>query len=114
MSIATLLNIPNFQQPASLSEFSFNNQAEHQKIVQSIYNKRQILLTLYPLDPIPLSDWRGWFRLHQQAHDDLEAVLGIESFDLSGFDFNNRDEVEAWIRLHFDTHQSAAAVLGLN
>jgi hypothetical protein len=114
MSLATLLNIPDFNNLRSVTEWSFSNQAQHLAIVQQSFVKFNQQLTLYPLDPFPVGNVSGWLQLHQQAHNDMASVLNIENFDLSSVDFRKPDELTAWARLHFDMHQQAAQILGLN
>lgn len=114
MSLATLLNMPDFNDPRSINEWSFSNMDEHRKIVETIYVKNGTLLNIYPLDPVPVSNVVFWLQLHQQAHNDFTSVLGIENFDISSVDFRNQAQVDAWIRLHFDMHYVASQQLGLN
>lgn len=114
MSIATLVAPPDFTDNSLLGNWSFSNQDQHLNIVSTIYQKQKVLLTLYPLDPIPKTNWVGWLQLHQQAHNDFAGVLNIENYDLSSVNLQDRIQVEAWTRLHFDMHLQAAQVLGLN
>lgn len=114
MSLATLLNVPSAADARSLSEWSFSNQDQHRQIVDALAAQKNIVVQLYPLDPIPSYGLVGWFQNHQQAHNDMANALNIALFDLSDVDFKDSEQLAAWVRLHFDMHQQAAQILGFS
>lgn len=111
MALATLFNIPGAED--TLLQFSFANQDEHFKITSKINDVFDLNTTNYPLDPIPLHDFGAWLYTHQQAHNTMNAVLGIIGNDLTGLDLKDRAQVAAWIWLHANEHVQAANILRL-
>jgi hypothetical protein len=112
MAIAPLYNIPNDAQ--SLSVFSFHNQDMHRQIVLAIADTMNIILPLYPIDPVTVHDLAGWAEQHQALHADFTRVLGIVGSDFSSLDFEDPAQLSAWIFLHAAEHTQAADMLRLS
>ena len=112
MALASLFNVPD--DPESLSAFSFANNDEHVKIAARIQQIYGIRLTQFIIDPIPMFDPLAWATAHQQMHNQQNEVLGIAGNDLSGIEFNDKEELNSWIRLHAAEHVQAAQILQLN
>lgn len=110
MGLANLANVPRTAPEFAI--FSFSNQDEHFKAAQSILSRKNINLTLYPVDPINFDALGIWLQNHQQMHNDLNGLLGTPGSDLTAIDFRNSAQVEAWTTLHFMEHQRWAQILG--
>ncbi len=109
MALVSLLNIPS--DPASWSIWGFAHRDQHtlaRIAIQSIY---QVNLTEYPLDPIDLTDINNFLTWNEQAHDDINAVLGTQSSNLNQTDLSDPAQLQAWIYLHFLEHQNWSSVL---
>lgn len=112
--LAALFNVPRVpRNPASLNNFSFNNDQEHLHIINAIQDQFGVTLDRYPLDPIPLEDSRGWARRHQIMHNNMNRVLGIQGQDLSSVDFTDERPLEAWIQIHVQEHYKANLYLNI-
>lgn len=111
MPVASLFNVPST--PEEWSQFSFANADHHLSIVNGVLAQKNISLPLYLLDPISLNDVASFLRIHQQAHSDFTAALGIEGVDLTDVDFRDPEQVASWTRLHGDEHMQAGQILGV-
>ena len=111
MSLATLQNVPLNEQAFLM--FSFVNADEHAKIVNKARDLLQVDLPSYILDPISFDDLQGWLQRHQQAHNEMDAVLGIRGADLTEVDLENPAQLAAWIWQHSQEHIQAATILRL-
>lgn len=106
---------------ASLLNFSGNerlfwsiaNMDLHRRSVTQVFTTHSVSLTLYTLEPIPDNYQESWLQLHQQMHNDLNAVLGLSGNDFSSVDFNNKEELAWWLQLHFEEHRQQAEKLGI-
>jgi hypothetical protein len=112
MSISPLFNIPGSESDFHI--FSFHDLDMHRQIVETIAATRNIILPLYPTDPIPLNDIAGWAEIHQAMHNDLTRVLGIVGSDFSVLDPNDPSELSSWVFLHAQEMYQAATMLGLS
>jgi hypothetical protein len=112
MSISPLFNIPASE--SDFHTFSFHDLDMHRQIIEAIQATRNIVLPLYPTDPIPLDDIAGWAEIHQEMHADFTRVLGIVGSDFSVLDPTNQSELSAWIYLHAQEMYQAATMLRLS
>lgn len=112
MGLATLFNIPGTENDFAI--FSFHNQDMHRQIVFALRSTKNIVLPLYPIDPIPLHDLAGWAIIHQALHNDFTQALGIGGVDLTDVDIKDPGQLAAWINLHGDEHRQASDILGLS
>lgn len=111
--LAELLNTPAGHEEQM--RWSFNNNDEHLKIANAIFNKYGVNLPPYILDPMPAlnsPDIATWAEQHQSAHSAFDAILNIAGNDLTDVDFTKQDQVESWLRIHFDEHNQAQMLLG--
>lgn len=111
MALATLANSPTDE--ASLGQFSFANTDEHRKIIDAVRRLNGTFLQEFILDPISILDMGVWARQHQEAHNQMNQVLGTGGNDLTAVDFSQLEDVEAWVSIHFREHYEAAQILGL-
>ncbi len=113
MSLAGLYNIPNDEQ--QLAQWSFINAAAHADINRVIFERFNISIPAYALDPIPTEskDLQVWLYQHQQMHTDMDAVLGIQGFDLTDVNWQDRSQFAGWIEGHAIEHLQAGRILNL-
>lgn len=117
--VPNLLNIPDT--PRQLNTFSWNNQTHHIDVYNAIFRQttptsgfgQGHITTLYTLDPIPTFDIKSWLWRHQDMHNSVNAALGINGFDLTDMDFQNRQSLQAWIFNHYAEHYQWANKLGV-
>lgn len=109
MALANLFNIPENEE--ELFSLVFNNMDQHRLIVKALFDQRGVSLLLYTMDPLP-PDIGTWLQVHQQAHNDFTAALGIEGVDLTSVNFHDPEQLASWARLHGEEHRQAANILG--
>lgn len=109
--LAGIYNVPD--DPKTLAVWSFNHASHHQQINAAIFSQYGIALPGYVLDPFVPGD-TSWIYSHQTMHNNQDAVLGIEGYDLTDVDFNDQGQLAGWIFLVADEHRQASAILGLD
>ena len=107
--VAGLFNVPSNQD--ELNTWSATHATHHTLIVQTIYRLTGNQLLEYVLDPIDPTDPEGWLLQHQYMHNQMDAVLGIASFDLLDVDVKDRNQFAGWIWLNGQEHYQAANLL---
>jgi len=112
MALATLFNIPSDENDFQV--FSLHNMDQHRQVINAIAATRNIILPLYPMDPIPLQDLPFWAIIHQASHNDVNGALGTAGFDISTIDVENEAELAAFFQIHAQEHVNWANVLGLS
>ena len=114
MSLAALYNIPS--SGPQLSQWSFVNAAAHADIVRLIFQRTGQQLDSFVLDPFDPQDpdsMQGWLYQHQTMHQQMDAILGIQGYDLTDVDFSNQGILAGWITSHALEHTQAAQILGV-
>lgn len=114
MAIAALQNIPGT--PEELAQWSFAHAVHHIDINAAIYRIGAIALPEFVLDPFDPSNENAmgtWFYLHQQMHENQNALLGIAGNNLVDVDWSNQGELAGWINLNFVEHLQASNILGV-
>lgn len=111
MPLAQILHIPDGQ--AGVDWWAFYHDQQHRQIVQALNAKFNLQLVTYILYPISEHDLAGWLNRHQQAHNDMDAVLNYNGADLSSLEFDDERKVRLFEWLNFQEHENAASVLGL-
>jgi hypothetical protein len=54
-----------------------------------------------------------WNYQHQVMHNQLNAALGTQGFDLLELDWQDPDQFTEWLRLNGDEHTRLSAALGV-
>jgi|SRR5581483_4102552 len=111
MSVASIANIPN-DQPA-MNTWAFSHMAHHRDIIRRIREIYKIYLIEYQLDPMPLYSLGGWAYNHQSMHQQMDAVLNIDGFDLTDVNWQDRTQRAEWIWLNFQEHLQVSKILGV-
>ena len=114
MSLAALWNIPETDD--QLSEWSFQNAAAHADIVRVIYQLTGQQLDQFVLDPFNPKDpgsFQPWLYQHYAMHQQMDAILGIQGYDLTDVDFTNEGLLAGWIQTHASEHMQAGQILNL-
>ena len=113
MSLSNLLNVPMTKEDWDL--FSLSHKLHHDLIAQTIYSKSNGATNLfqYELDPISKEGLNEWVSRNQQAHNDMNGALGLQSQDLEDADFKDPKKLKDWIYEHWQEHQIAATALGI-
>lgn len=108
-SVATLYNVPSNSE--DFSTWSFAHAAHHRDINRRIYEVTGLTLPDYILDPFDPRDPSVWEDQHQIMHQNFDAVLEIDGFDLSSVNFEDQGALAGWIFLNATEHYQAANIL---
>ncbi len=112
MSLAQLAELP--KTPTEWAMWSFAHASFHHDVDQALarppYSQTIAEFVLDPFDPQDSS----WAYNHQTNHNARNAILGIQGYDLTSFDFSDERSMLDWINLHFSEEQYAAQVLNLS
>jgi hypothetical protein len=111
MSLAVLFELPD--DAAKLQAWSFSHAAQHRDIIRVTFERRHKILTEYPLDPLDPNDMGQWLYQHQIMHQQQNTALGLETSDLMGVDWLDRESLLVWLQQHGNEHQQAATILQL-
>jgi len=107
--VAGLANVPTT--PEQLAEWSFAHMAHHQDIIRVIYQVIKVALPVYILDPIDVENSQTWADQHQQMHVNMDAILGINGFNLDDWDWKNQSTLSGNIFNNCTEHLQAADIL---
>lgn len=110
--VASLFNVPSNQQ--ELDTWAFAHAAHHQDINRLIFQKYNLTLTSYVLDPFDPNAADNWLYQHQTMHQEFDAILGITGFDLLDVNFKDKGEVAGWVYLNANEHYQAANILEID
>lgn len=110
MALFSLLNRP-FVSEKEKEYWSWAHWQHHLEIAQAIQAQFGSNLTLYPLYPIPIKNLDSWLLRHQQYHDDMNSVLGLNGVDLQTVNFKQEKEAKIWVQFNFNEHRDAATKL---
>ena len=113
MSIAPLWNPP--KTPVQLAEWSFCNAAAHADILRVIFQTYGQQLSSYVLDPFDPRDagFDTWLYQHSVMHQQMDAILGIQGYDLTDVDFRDDTSTAVWVAAHAIEHQQVGQKLNL-
>ena len=83
----------------------------HMDIARVIYDVLKIALPVYQLDPFDPKDLGQWSDLHQEMHNQQNAILGINGFNLLDPDFTDTGRLQGWLDFNANEHLQAANIL---
>lgn len=107
--IASLFNVPGSM--PELNAWASAHASHHRDINRKIFELTGATLPEYVLEPINPHDTGVWERQHLIMHQNMDAVLGIQGFDLTGVDFTKQELLSGWIQLNANEHYQAANIL---
>lgn len=97
-----------------IRKWSFANARSHDEIDEYL-SSIGILPFSFPLDPFPpLNATATWQQYHQQKHLQMNAVFGLPSSDLIGFDFQKPEDRINFANLNYTEHQNFINAAGLS
>ena len=107
--IAGLYNVPSTQN--ELNTWAFAHAAHHADINRVIFQLTGTLLSSYILDPLDPNNAETWLYQHQAMHQQFDALLSIEGYDLLDVDFKDPNQLAGWVFLNASEHYAAAQTL---
>lgn len=111
MALAVLEELPETRE--DWDTWAFCNMAHHRDIIRRVREIYNVDLTESVLDPFDITNPATWLYKHQLMHQHMDAVLGIQGFDLVGVKWGNPDEMEGWIAAHANEHVQAGTILNI-
>lgn len=111
-AIAALFNVPEGRE--ELDTWASAHARHHVDINRYIYQRTGLSLPEFVLEPIDPNNIAGWDEHHVIMHQNQDALLGIDGYDLSGVDFNDLDNLTAWIQLNAVEHREAEDILQIS
>lgn len=109
MSLAALQNYPST--PTEFVVWSFAHQAHHRDIIRRITELHSENLTSFVLDPFDPNDMGGWIEHHRIMHEQMDTLLKIPSYDLTGLDWSDREATADWLQKNYYEHSIASQLL---
>jgi len=113
MAVAALFNIPG--NDTERTEWAFAHMAHHRDIIRVIKQLGGPTLPEYILDPLDPRPGKGndWQRWHQTMHQQVDAILGLQGYNLLGLDWSSPQRLAGWIQLNGVAHRAYGDRLGL-
>jgi hypothetical protein len=105
-----------YEQPESKEDWiywSFQHQAHHRDIIRVIFERNQVTLSLFLLDPMDPDNMDRWLYWHQVMHQEMDAVLNIKGYNLLDLDWRDEGQLAQWINFNGDEHYQASTILGV-
>lgn len=107
MPLASLFAVPKNQGDAGA--WSFAHLDHHRSLNAAVMAKYGVKIPEYPIDPFGdnVAD------LHQLWHNDIDAVIGVQGFDLSDVNWEDEGQRTGWIWLNATQHRNEGNILGV-
>jgi len=109
--------------PDEVRRWSFAHMANHRDIVRRVYETSTPVppattppptsLTIFPLDPLDPDNLDQWLYQHSIMHIQMDAVLGIDGYNLLDLDWRDPEQLREWISFNSDEHVIASRLLGI-
>ncbi len=109
--LSALLNTPKTQ--AELDTWSFHHRDSHNRIRGEIQQVYGVNLPEYILEPIAVNNISLFQEQNQEAHNDMNGVLQLQSSNLEEVNFSEENSFKAWIYSHWLEHSTAEIKLNI-
>lgn len=111
MAVADLFNTP--VSDSDMSQWSFAHMAHHRDVNAAVMQQFGVNLPEYILDPVDMRNPGSFLELHQQMHNNTDAIIGVSGYDLSAVDWNDEKQRAGWIYLNAQLHVAEANATGV-
>jgi len=111
MPLPQILNIAPDEQ--GWNTFFFDHARDHDEIRAAVQKLKGINLPQYVLEPVDRKNFQTFLERHQQAHNDMLGVTGVNGSDLTGLDPDKPAELQAWLFLNWTEHSNVRQVLAI-
>lgn len=111
MSLAQVVFPPPTK--TGMEEWAFAHFQHHIAIIEATLAIKNVRLNLYQLYPFNEHATADWLRQHQEAHNEFNAVYGVNGNDLSSVDFKNKKQKDAYFWLNFNEHRNVGKLCGV-
>lgn len=107
--ISALLNIPRSR--TDWLHWSWEHRDSHDRIRAAIQKQKGVVLSDYQIEPINPDAMTLFLQNHQQLHDDMDGVLGLQSNNLQDVNLSDDRQLQSWIYLNWFEHNDAEMAL---
>lgn len=107
MVLPLILSIPDDSR--GWDSWVFAHNSDHNEIQAAILKQKSVNLPVLQLYPVKREDedaFQTWLDLHQQAHENMTSVLGIEVQDLTDLDPSDPQSMQNWLSANYKDHQN--------
>ena len=109
--LANLQNVP--MTPEDWRAWLWSHRASHDKIRAAVAASKGANLPSYALEPVEPSGFDLFFQNNQNAHTEMNDVLGLQTSDMLAVDTTNTESFTRWIQDHYQEHFDAETALGI-
>lgn len=110
MAIADLFNVPGNEREKD--HWDLHHADHHQRLIAYIFATTGRTLAEFVLDPFVVQNSQAGYQ-HQQMHNDLGAILGLGSYDLTDVNWKDPGQRASWIWLNAQAHVALAEKTGI-
>ena len=93
--------------------WAWNHASNHYDILQAAFVSKGQNLNQYILDPLDKNNLGTWLYQHQDTHNQINKLLGLQGNDLLNLDWRDPDQFSEWLRLNGDEHVRINTALGI-
>jgi hypothetical protein len=111
MSVANIFNVPSTRE--EMAVWSTLHMIWHRSCLDRVRGALGLVLAEYVLDPAEFTSKSTWLANHQSMHSQLDAVLGIPTYDLVDVDWEDDAQRAAWFSDHAELTRSESDALGI-
>jgi hypothetical protein len=111
VSVLNIFNIPG--DDAELAGWSPLHMIWHRNMNRAAFQKFNILLPEYILDPADFSTRSEFLQAHQTMHNNLDALLGVSSYNLTDVDMEDENQRTGWFRAHAELTRQESNAMGV-
>jgi len=111
MGLALLFAQPTDQD--SWASWAWNHAANHVDWIAAVQDQKSKNLTQFLLSPLDPNNLGMWLYQNQESHNDVNAALGTQGYNLLDLDWKDEDQFATWLNLHGEEHQRISAALGI-
>ena len=105
--IVVLREVP--RSPDEWATWGWHHRQDHAEIGDAIQTQKNLALTEYELDPIPL-DPTDWSQRHQQRHYDEDNATGVVPAQIGALEPQGAGLAD-WIEAHYQNHVDKRTLL---
>ena len=107
MAVANLFTVP--KSPEEEKWWSFSHMAHHRDLIRTANATYSTNLPEYAIDPFgeAVAD------IHQEMHNDLDALVGGQGYDLTEINWKDPAQRASWVYLNATWHQQKSQILGV-
>ena len=91
--------------------FWWHNWNEHLSIMQAILAQKNITLQSYGINPWIPEDKDNILSRHQQFHNDMNLVMGVQGENLAVLEIDDPQAVKQWVWQHYNEHLGVQTLL---